>query len=1152
MWRALPFLSVALFCLELAHTPAQAQEVEGYLHILGKENPREREEAFRLPRAYPFERIPEGARLRALEQTRAMAIKAGKVALQASQPRWKPIGPFTVGGRIRTVVHHPTKEGWVYIGAAAGGIWRTTNGGQTWTPIFDDGNSLSFGALAIDPRNPDILYAATGEMSGNIDSYLGAGIFKSTDAGESWTPIGLTHVGAFSKIEVHPLNPNLIVAGATKSFAGFWRSTNAGRTWTRTFTGSITDVSINPNDTLEFFISVGGRGVYRSTDGGLTWNFKSDGLPSVLGRVCVQQAPSDPNLLYALVEQDGGGGTAAIYKSSNRGQSWQLSYQGQSSFFNGQGWYNAYVVIHPTNPNIVLAGGIDIYRTTDGGATWTNVTYGYSGGHVHVDQHAAAFNPLNPNIVYAGNDGGMYRSTDAGATWVAINNGLEVTQFYAMAVDQSRDNVNYGGTQDNGTLGNRGSNWGMVAGGDGFFVAIDHDNPDIIYGEFPNGDLWKRNLATGSFQRITTGIDPNDPAYWSAPLVMDPTNSQTLYHGRQRLYATYNGGTSWEPISPRMNASITAIGVSAAAPHILFIGSMRGEVWRTTDGGQTWSNVGKNGLPNRFVTDFALSEQEPGTVYVTFSGFGAGHVWRSTNSGETWQDISYGLPDIPVNAIVIDPQDEQRIFVGTDVGVFASLDGGATWFPYGTGLPRAPVVDLAIHFNRRVLRAATHGRSMWEVPLPTEPITEPAVTAPAGGEVFVVGSPVIISWHGFTAPVRVEFSADDGQTWELIAENIASTVLRWIAPNRPTLWARVRVSSQASPQQVRVTPTFTVMERQRGAILQQTAVVHVPYGIASDGRGGLWTTSFYTPYLYKLNAVTLQIEKEVRVPGGDSLYTDITMDRSSGTLYVHKLHGTGSGTSGSILVLDTTGRLLRQYPSPARYPTGIAWYRGKLFVAERDGPQQLYVVNPTTGTVEATYTNPSRVPLGPRGLTADEAEGLLYHISTDFSGNSLVGAHLLKIPLPLPSTVTDSLLLSSQRGTALNARGVDYDPQDKGFWITDFNGSIYKIAGFQTAVSAPEPQKPGAGRLLFIASNPASESVQVWLRCEEKLGNKRLRIELYDLLGRFRQTIAQGDAPALCGRLWTVTLSELGIGSYWCILWIDGVMVEVCPLLHLP
>jgi photosystem II stability/assembly factor-like uncharacterized protein len=1127
------------------------QELEERLRIIGREDPLQRDEAFRFPRAYPLERIPEGARLRALEQMHAMELKAGKAMPQALQPRWQPLGPFIVGGRIRTVVCHPTKSGWVYIGAAAGGVWRTTDGGQSWTPLFDQENSLSFGALAIDPNNPEVLYAATGEMSNNIDSYLGAGIFKSTDGGATWSPIGLTHVGAFSKILVHPKNSALVVAGATKSFAGFWRSTDAGRTWSRTFIGSVTDVSLNPADTAEFFIGVAGQGVYRSTDGGLTWRLQSTGLPSSLGRVCVQQAPSNPAILYALVEQDGAGGTGAIYKSTDRGQSWQLSYQGQSSFFNGQGWYDAYIVIHPTNPNLALAGGIDIFRTTDGGATWTNVTFGYSGGNVHVDQHAAAFDPTNPSIVYAGNDGGMYRSTDAGATWTAINNGLAVTQFYAMAIDQSQPNVNYGGTQDNGTLGNRGGNWAMVAGGDGFFVAVDHDNPNILYGEFPNGDLWKLNLATGSFQRITNGIDPNDPGYWSAPLVMDPTNSQTLYHGRRRLYVTYNGGASWQAISPPMTGQITAIGVSPADPAVIYIGSSRGEVWRTLDGGQTWEDVGKNGIPNRFVTDFALSERDPAVVYVTLSGFGASHVWRSTDSGRSWHDIGFGLPDIPVNAIVLDPEEERHIFVGTDIGVFASLDGGATWFPYGTGLPRAPVVDLGIHFARRVLRAATHGRSMWEVPLPTEPITEPAITAPAGGEVFVVGSPVLISWYGFTAPVRVEFSPDDGSTWELIADNVISTALRWIAPNRPTLWARIRVSSQADPQQVRVTPTFTLLERQRGSIIQQSAVVHVPYGIVSDGRGGLWTTSFYTPYLYKLNAATLQVEKEVRIPGGDSLYTDLTMDRATGRLYIHKLNGTASGSSGTILVMDTSGRLLQQYPSPARYPTGIAFFGGSLIVAERDGQQQLYVVEPTSGQLQRTYPNPFRVPLGPRGLTSDDTS--LYQVSTNFSGNSLIAAYLLQHPLPEPTAVTDSLLLVSQRGTPLNARGVEYDPSDGGFWITDFGGNIYKIAGFRTLVSVPQPpEQPRAQRYLALAPQPAAEKVSLWLRCDERLAGKWLRIELREPLGRTLSTLAEGPAETLCGQLWTSSLTHWAAGSYWCLLYANNVLVEAQPLLRVP
>jgi len=1125
--------------LVLLGSVALAQEAA--LSVRGHEDPLQREEAFRYQRAFPFERIPEGARLQALQQLQRMEQALGRAQLLSSQPRWRAIGPFTVGGRIRTVVHHPQREGWVYIGAAAGGIWRTTDGGRSWEPLFDQGNSLSFGALAIDPNNPDVLYAATGEMSNNIDSYLGAGIFKSTDGGQSWSPIGLTHVGAFSKIEVHPRNSNFIVAGATKSYGGFWRSSDGGRTWERTFIGSVTDVSIHPQDTNRIAIGVAGRGVYYTTDAGRTWELRSSGLPSALGRVCVQMAPSAPDTLYALVEQNGSGGIGAIYKSTDGGRSWQLSYQGQADFFNGQGWYNAYIVVHPRNPNLVLAGGIDIYRTTDGGRTWTNVTYGYSGGNVHVDQHAAVFNPLNPDIVYAGNDGGMYRSDDAGATWRPINNGLAVTQFYAMAVDQSKPNTNYGGTQDNGTLGGREGNWSMVAGGDGFYVVVDPTDPDVLYGEFPNGDLWKRNLRTGTFQRITTGIDPNDPGYWSAPLVMDPVDSRTLYHGRRRLYATYDGGGSWRPISPQFSASITAIGVSPADPSVIYIGTARGEVWRTLDGGENWENVGINGLPVRFVTDFALSESDPATVYVTLSGFGAGHVWRSTDYGRTWQNVGVSLPDIPVNAIVLDPLDERRIFVGTDIGVFASLDGGATWFPYGVGLPRAPVVDLAIHHSRRLLRAATHGRSMWEVELPSEPITEPAITAPAGGEVFYAGGSTVVSWYGFTSPVTVEFSPDDGATWRLVAQDVSSTVLRWRIPEDvATLVGRIRVRSQQEPGQVRITPTFTIRQRERGAVLHSGAVAHVPYGIVADGKGGLWTTSFYTPHLYKLNATTLQLEKQIPIPGGDSLYTDLAMDRERGILYVHKLSGTGSGARGIIVVLDTNGQLLQRYNSPCSYPTGLTLLGTRLYAAERDGQQRIYVLDPVSGAVQTSFPNPFQEPLGPRGLCND-GQSTLYHAVTAFPGGSLAAAYVGGFPAEQPAQPRDTIALYTPQGSIMNVRGVEYDAESGDFWVTDFSGNIYKIAG-RTVVGVRSPLVQGTAPRLRVEPNPASESVLVWVSCGESTP-RGLHLELVDALGK-RRALPVGA----CGKAQQIALSELPTGTYWLLLRSGGTVVASAPL----
>ena len=718
------------------------------------DNPLLREQEFYRQRAFPYESIPDGARINAIQQMEQMAkMPKSQAAIQAQQPEWKNIGPFKVGGRVKSIVHHPKKEGYVFIGAAAGGIWKTTSSGLDWTPLFDYENGIAFGALAIDINHPDTMYAGTGEAVNGGNSYLGAGCFKTTDGGQTWKVIGLTQVGAFSKLYVHPKNSNLIYAGAIKRGQGFYKSVNGGDSWKQTNDKPVTDITINPEDENELFIGISGEGIFYSNDAGETWTARNTGISEGIGRVSVQFAPSNTNILFSLMEINSNG---VIYKSTDRGNNWSNSYRGDASFFNNQGWYDNHIEVHPTNPNIVIAGGIDIWRTSDGGSNWRNVTNGYSGGTTHVDQQSACFDPLNPNIVYIGNDGGMYSSIDGGVNWRNINNGLQITQFYAMAIDDSKENVNYGGTQDNGTVGIRGDDWSGVAGGDGFSVVIDNKNPELIYGEYYNGSLWRINFGSGEYKTITNGIPSDDAGLWHSPLIMDQEG--TLYHGRGAIYFSFDKGDSWFPLTEKNSSKYSTLAVSHVDPLIIYGGCENGDVFATTDGGGEWNNVAKNGLISRYVTDIATSYLDAGTAYVSFSGYGMPHLFKTTNYGQNWVNLGNDLPDVPVNAIAIHPYnlDEKVIYVGTDIGVFATFDGGVSWLPFGKKLARSPVTDLRFRktsafYPNLVLRAATHGRSMWEVPISNDIVTEPEITSsPAGGEIYVSGSRQTISWYGFT------------------------------------------------------------------------------------------------------------------------------------------------------------------------------------------------------------------------------------------------------------------------------------------------------------------------------------------------------------------------------------------------------------------
>lgn len=1157
--RSFVLLGIATMLLVSGHLAAQTMLSEG----MGKEDPFAREFEFWKQRAFPYDRIPEGAYERAIVHTERLAQRKGAAALLAAQPQWKLIGPDNIGGRTRTVVHHPSRTGVVYVGAAGGGIWRTTNAGQTWEPLFDNGVSLSMGALAIDPNNPDVLYAGTGEITpaSNMQDAWGTGMYKSTDGGRTWRRIGLSTVGAFSKVYVHPMNSNLIYAGGARSAPGLYKSTDAGNTWQRMNRFAISDITIDPRDENKLWIGVWGNGVWRSSDGGATFVRTSTGMPSAdqIGRVSVQCAPSNTSILYALIEGPDPTGQVtsntigAIYKSTDGGDNWQRVYQGDNSFFNGQGAYDNFIMVHPTNPNIAFAGGIDLWRTTNGGTSWTNVTQGYGGGNVHVDQHAGAFNPLNPNEIYLANDGGMYRTTSGGGfgQWQSINNGYAVTQFYAMDIDRSAENKTYGGTQDNGTLGSvqQQLSWQSIWGGDGFYTVVNILNPAIIYGEVYYGDMWWRNLSTGQTGSFTAGIDQNDRGAWASPLVLERTTG-SLYHGRSKLYRNYVGGSRWEAGSPDVfdpQAKISAIGPSPVDETLIYVGLENGRVFRTDNGGIDWTEVTLNGLPLRFVRDIICSPSDPNTAWICYSGYGTGHVFKTSDRGRSWYDISTTLPDVPVNAIDVHPSNEDVIVAGTDAGVFITFNGGQSWTPLGRGLPRAPVLDVQIYPERNVVRVATHGRSMWECSIPAERITEPEITSPLGGEVVTATSAMVFSWHGFQEPVKLEITYTDGQYWTTLAENVVGGAFRWIVENRPSERVRIRVTELGNPLVLVVSNPFTILEFKRGSVQNTVSIPHVAYGLAYDGRDGLWTTSFYTPHLYKLDATTLQIRKTIKLPAPDTINcTDLTIDRQRGILYVHRLLNTSNGAGARILVLDTNGTLLRRVASPATsYGIGIEVVGDKLVLNERDGAQRILICNLQTFQVERTLDNPFREFYGPRCLAYDGTQ-YLYQVGTQFTagGGGLQAAFLERLDAQDPSRELDRMELLNASGATINARGVEFDPRDGNFWITDLAGNIYKIASFDTPsnpLSSLSTNADGQATVL-VAPNPVREWVTFRVLLREH-AQRVVELSLLDVLGRRIATLTDNSGES--DRTLALDCASLPSGSYTVVLRCDGVLCAI-------
>jgi photosystem II stability/assembly factor-like uncharacterized protein len=1108
---------------------------------------------FMKERAYPGTEIDRDNRIRAIKDTeKILKQKNNKLLMHAQQPVWENIGPYNVGGRVKAVEVHPTDPDIVYIGAAAGGIWRSKDGGSNWKTLFDFESAIAVGALSIDRNDPNIIYAGTGEPVVGFakdfrgtPTYLGYGLYKSTDAGDTWEYLALSDVGAFSRIFVHPLNSDLIYAGAVERNSGFYVSTDKGETWDRTRTENVTDVGINPDDPNEVIIGVRGRGIFYSSDMGKTWQDRSGKFKDNCSRVSVQVSISNPSIYYTLLEE-GADRRARIYRTDDKGLSWTQVYYDNSSdgsFFNGQGGYDNCIAIKPDDPSIVLAGGIDVWRTMNSGGGWSNVTYGYAGGTVHVDQQCMAFSLSNPSIVYIGNDGGMYKSLNAGQTYININNDLQVTQFYAMGIDHKRDNINYGGTQDNGTLGkiNNGF-WSRVEGGDGFRTFVHPDNSNLVYGEYYYGRMWEFNLETNRGKYFVTGIPSGDQGAWCSPFIPDHNNPGVFYHGRRAVYGYYYSG-SWYRLTDYYETTFSALAVSRADYANLYAGNSDGTMLYSSDMGETWEDQTRNGLINRFITYIETCYEDPAVAYVTYSGYGNPHVYMTADNGKQWTDISQNLPDVPVSSIAVNPKNPDNLYVATDIGIFTTYDRGEIWLPFGKGLPRVPVLEIEFrrldNFDELILRAATHGRSMWECVVPDEPVTEPEITSPTGGEHFTSGANELIAWYGFTEPVKIEFSYDNGSSWKEIANNVIGNKALWKVDHYETDVARIRITSNENPAQSLTTNIFTIKLLEKGGVIANSFVNYIPYGVAWDRQGGLWTSAFDDKHLYKLDPETFELIKKVELPG-DSLFTDLTIDRTNGRIYLHKLTSTTEFIGGDIVIVDTNGTFIKKYSSPAnKYPIGIEIVDGLLIVADREYPRMLTTIDPASGAFISEVKNPYDKSYGPRGLCYD-GDNKLYQICTFFpGGGSLTEALLIKFDKANMSEYSESMALEDNNGM-INARGIEFDNRDKSFWVTDFNGSLYKIAGFDYILDVEDHIADGSETLsMNVFPNPAMEFTNISFNYNGKPAD--ISISVINTLGNivgeyFDEFVSDADR-----HLVHINTSEMESGVYYIVYSINGV-----------
>ncbi len=635
-----------------------------------------------MQRAYPTGEIRTDA------YANAIAWKKQHPKKSQTQALWEFAGPENIGGRITDIEIPIDQAQTYYVGAASGGIFKTVDAGATWNPIFDQQEMLSIGDIEISKNDTDVLWVGTGEVNagGGSLAYDGDGIYTSEDGGITWESKGLPDVGSIGKILIDPNDENTVFVGAMGPLfkdddnRGVYRTTDGGTTWEQVlFVSDITgviDMANHPTDSNIIYAAswererrpeyrdYGGETsrLYRSTDGGDTWSELTNGLPSAAndkGRISIDISQSNPDVLYSRYA-DASGSIQGVYRTSNGGDTWTAVNSSQLTNVGFHWWFRG-IFVDPTDENTIYNVDFVVQKSTDGGNTWSAAFPG-----AHVDQHALAFNTMADGEVLLGNDGGLYKSPNDGATSVK-DVTLPITQFYRFYVDPQNGNKIYGGTQDNNTIRTTTgglSDWTSIYGGDGFQPLVDADDTNVVYALSQNGNLGKSTNNAASFSGAMSGINGGDRNNWDTPITLDPQNSQVLYYGTQRVYKTTNAAANWTAISPDLT-----------------------------------NGAGGGNISFGTITSMDVS---PFNSDVIVAGTDDGNVWITQNGGTDWNNVSSTLPDLWTTKVLTDREDVNSLYVtfsGYRYGVnpshvFKSNDVGQTWTAIGSTLPDIPVNDI--------------------------------------------------------------------------------------------------------------------------------------------------------------------------------------------------------------------------------------------------------------------------------------------------------------------------------------------------------------------------------------------------------------------------------------------------------------------------
>lgn len=667
-----------------------------------------------------FPNINDNLKAYTAAQKLSKAFWAGE---NRTDPSWKLIsqtsttGGYNGMGRTTCIAFHPTDVNTFYVGAPQGGLWKTTNNGQSYTPLTDALPYVAVGSCVVDPVDPNIIYISCGDHSGWWTYSIG--VYKSIDGGVNWTPTGLTYSlsqgVAMFKMLIDPFDHNIVYLAASN---GVFKTINGGTQWTKIKDGFYSDIAFEPGTSNLYAAQHdywGSSEIYKTTNKGGTWTQLSN-FNMNYNWIRLAVTPANSNILAASNSSDN-----SLYVSYSKGAN--LSLKGNMPTQGNGNAENATLFISPNDPNIFYAGYVNIYKSTTGGTNWQQQTLWYGGGgypEVHADHHNISFSPANKKLIWFNCDGGLYQYNENFENWTDFSNGLAVTQFYRIAISQKDPKFMIGGTQDNGgRKWTPSGNWASTNGGDAMEVAIDPSNDNVIYTTYVNGNLYRSNdkWVNDQYHDISSKIPGGKPnGSWVTPYMIDPNNSSTLIAAYNDVYMTTDKGETWSQISTNLTGSkdntLDCIQIAASDSKIILC-SRGNTLYKTTNKGSSWNTITVPDGSN--ISSITIHPTNPNIIWLTRSGYSDGQkVYKTINGGTSWTNISASLPNVPVNCMVYEKGTSDAIYIGTDIGVFYRNNALSDWVPYTLGMPNTVTTDLEIQYQNKLIRAATFGRGIWE------------------------------------------------------------------------------------------------------------------------------------------------------------------------------------------------------------------------------------------------------------------------------------------------------------------------------------------------------------------------------------------------------------------------------------------------------